>query len=243
MNHPETPTDALEESAAAPTEAFEGDDSVEPVEGADSAEAVASAETVEAVEALPDVAVQPMEPERLVAALEAILFVVEAPVTLPALAAAVQQPTDAVAAALQTLRTSYDERGAGIEVRDVSGGVRIYTRPDYADAVEQFLQEGQRSRLTQAALETLAVIAYRQPVTRSRISAIRGVNVDGVVRTLLARGLIVEVGTDPETGGGLFQTTDVFLEKMGLNSLEELPSLAPLLPDVEGLDNIAPDEL
>jgi segregation and condensation protein B len=108
--------------------------------------------------------------------------------------------------------------------------------------VEQFLQEGQRSRLTQAALETLAVIAYRQPVTRARVSAIRGVNVDGVVRTLLARGLIVEVGSDPDTGGGLFRTTDLFLEKMGLNALDELPSLAPLLPDIEGLDSFATDE-
>jgi len=110
-------------------------------------------------------------------------------------------------------------------------------------AVEQFLQDGQRSRLSQAALETLAVIAYRQPVTRSRISAIRGVNVDGVVRTLLARGLIVEVGTEHETGAGLFGTTDLFLERMGLDSLDELPSLAPLLPDVDGLDAIAADDL
>jgi segregation and condensation protein B len=125
----------------------------------------------------------------------------------------------------------------------VAGGVRIYTRPDHAGVVEQFLHEGQRSRLTQAALETLAVIAYRQPVTRSRVSAIRGVNVDGVVRTLLARGLIVEVGTDPETGGGLFRTTDLFLEKMGLQSLDELPSLAPLLPDIEGLDTFPTDDV
>jgi segregation and condensation protein B len=194
-------------------------------------------------EALPDVAVAAIEPERLAAAIEAILFVVEAPVTVQALAAAVQQTTGAVQAALEVLRDGYDARAAGIELREVAGGVRIYTRPEHADAVEQFLQEGQRSRLTQAALETLAVVAYRQPVTRSRISAIRGVNVDGVVRTLLARGLIVEVGTDPETGGGLFRTTDLFLEKMGLTSLEELPSLAPLLPDVEGLDSIAPDDL
>lgn len=194
-------------------------------------------------ETLPDVAASRIDPERLVAALEAILFVVEAPVSVTALAAAVQQPTGVVTAALESLRASYDERGAGIELREVAGGVRIYTRLEHADAVEQFLQEGQRTRLTQAALETLAVIAYRQPVTRSRVSAIRGVNVDGVVRTLLARGLIVEVGTDPETGGGLFRTTDLFLEKMGLNSLEELPSLAPLLPDVEGLDSIAPDDI
>lgn len=194
-------------------------------------------------ETLPPVAAAQVEPDRLAAALEAILFVVEAPVTVTALAAAVQQTTDSVSTALDALRAGYEQRGAGIELREVSGGVRIYTRAEHADAVEQFLQEGQRSRLTQAALETLAVIAYRQPVTRSRVSAIRGVNVDGVVRTLLARGLIVEVGTEPETGGGLFRTTELFLEKMGLNSLDELPSLAPLLPDIEGLDAIAPDDL
>jgi segregation and condensation protein B len=200
-------------------------------------------EIAEPAPALPDVAVTPIEPDRLAAALEAILFVVESPVTVTALATAVQQPVDAVSAGLETLRASYDERAAGVELREVAGGVRIYTRAEHAGVVEQFLQEGQRSRLTQAALETLAVVAYRQPVTRSRISAIRGVNVDGVVRTLLARGLIVEVGTEPETGGGLFRTTDLFLEKMGLTSLDELPSLAPLLPDVEGLDTLAPDDL
>jgi segregation and condensation protein B len=197
---------------------------------------------VDEVDELPVVAAQVMEPSQLAAAIEAILFVVEAPVTVAALAVTVQQPTDAVQQALDSLRTGYDERGAGIELREIAGGVRIYTRPDHADTVEQFLQEGQRSRLTQAALETLAVIAYRQPVTRSRVSAIRGVNVDGVVRTLLARGLIVEVGTDPETGGGLFRTTELFLEKMGLQSLDELPSLAPLLPDIDGLDSIISDE-
>jgi segregation and condensation protein B len=194
-------------------------------------------------ETLPEVAVEPVDPARLTAALEAILFVVESPVSARALAAAVGQPVPVVHQALDELRAGYDERGAGIELRDVASGVRIYTRGEHADVVEQFLQDGQRSRLTQAALETLAVIAYRQPVTRSRVSAIRGVNVDGVVRTLLARGLIVEVGTDPETGGGLFRTTELFLEKLGLNSLDELPSLAPLLPDIEGLDAIAPDDL
>ena len=203
---------------------------------------VAEAELAEAELDLPVVAAAPVEPEQLAAALEAILFVVEAPVTVAALAVAVQQPTETVQEALDLLRTGYDERAAGIEVREVAGGLRIYTRPEHADTVEHFLQEGQRSRLTQAALETLAVIAYRQPVTRARVSAIRGVNVDGVVRTLLARGLIVEVGSDPETGGGLFRTTDLFLEKMGLNSLDELPSLAPLLPDIDGLDSFATDE-
>ena len=180
------------------------------------------------------------DPALLRAAIEAILFVVDAPVQATSIAAALQVPTPDVESALAELRLSYDERGAGIEVRDVAGGVRIYTRPEVAAQVEVFLHDGQRSRLTQAALETLAVVAYRQPVTRSRVSAIRGVNVDGVVRTLTARGLVVEAGTDPETGGGLLRTTELFLEKMGLTELSELPSLAPLLPDLEGLDT---DEL
>jgi len=118
--------------------------------------------------------------------------------------------------------------------------VRLYSRPELAGWIESFLMDGQRVRLTQAALETLSVIAYRQPITRSRISAIRGVNVDGVVRTLITRGLITEVGADPDTGGGLYRTTELFLEKMGLRSLDELPSLAPLLPELSGLES---DEL
>ncbi len=179
----------------------------------------------------------------LAPALEAILFVLDAPVTTAALAAGVQRPQPEVEQAVAELRAGYDERGAGIELRDVAGGIRIYTRPAHAAAVGHFLLEGQRSRLSQAGLETLAVIAYRQPVTRARVSAIRGVNVDGVVRTLLARGLVAETGTDPETGGGLYQTTELFLERMGLQSLSELPSLAPLLPDVEGLDSVDVDEL
>jgi segregation and condensation protein B len=177
-------------------------------------------------------AATPLEQAELVAALEAILFIVEAPVALSTLAAALQQPLDSVRTAVELLRSGFDERGAGVQLREVAGGVRIYTRAQYAPYVESFLQDGQRSKLTQAALETLAVIAYRQPVTRSRVSAIRGVNVDGVVRTLSSRGLIVEDGADPDTGGGLFRTTDLFLEKMGLESLTQLPSLAPLLPDL-----------
>lgn len=183
------------------------------------------------------------DPAELAAAVEAILFVQDAPVPIATLAAGLQQTTDAVSAAVQRLQAAYDERHAGIELREIAGGLRLYTRAEHADAVEHFLQDGQRSRLSQAALETLAVIAYRQPVTRARVSAIRGVNVDGVVRTLLARGLIVEVGADPETGGGLFRTTDLFLERMGLDSLDQLPSLAPLLPGVEGIDSLAAEEL
>jgi segregation and condensation protein B len=183
------------------------------------------------------IATKQADPAELAGAIEAILFVTDAPVPVATLAASLQQTTDAVAAALDTLRAAYDAREAGVELVEIGGGIRIYTRPEHHDAVEQFLQDGQRGRLSQAALETLAVIAYRQPVTRGRVSAIRGVNVDGVVRTLLARGLIVEVGTDPDTGGGLFRTTELFLERMWLRSLDELPSLAPLLPDVDGLDS------
>ncbi len=193
---------------------------------------------------VPDGQSQQGEPEldqtRLGAALEAILFVVEAPVTITSLASAVRMPIEAIEAALAELAMRYDETNAGVELRHVAGGVRLYTRPEFSTQVEQFLVDGQRSRLTQAALETLAVIAYRQPVTRARVSAIRGVNVDGVVRTLTARGLILEVGTDAETGGGLYRTTELFLEKMGLQSLDDLPSLAPLLPELDGLDIESP---
>jgi segregation and condensation protein B len=197
-------------------------------------------ESIEQDELPGPLATTPADPAELAAAIEAILFVTEAPVSVTTLAVSLQQTTDAVTAALDELRAGYDERGAGVGLVEIGGGVRIYTRPEHHDAVEQFLQDGQRSRLSQAALETLAVIAYRQPVTRSRVSAIRGVNVDGVVRTLLSRGLIVEVGTEAESGAGLFRTSDLFLERMGMQSLEELPSLAPLLPELAGLEH---DEL
>lgn len=124
-----------------------------------------------------------------------------------------------------------------MDLRRVGEGWRLYTRDTYAPFVEKLLLDGQRSKLTRAALETLAVIAYRQPVTRSRIAAVRGVNVDGVVRTLLARGLIEENGTDPETGGTLYVTTELFLERLGLSSLDDLPPIAPLLPEVDSIDD------
>jgi segregation and condensation protein B len=176
------------------------------------------------------------DPRALRAAIEAVLFVVESPVTTAGLATVLQRPTGEVEEAVRELAHDLGARSSGIELREVAGGVRLYTRPELASWVEAFLLDGQRTRLTQAALETLAVIAYRQPVTRARISAIRGVNVDGVVRTLTARGLIVEVGTDPDTGGGLYRTAELFLEKMGLRSLDELPSLAPLLPELDGTE-------
>jgi segregation and condensation protein B len=180
--------------------------------------------------------VEPVDPARVLACVEAVLFVSDGPISAISLAAGIGQPLDAVESALTRLGEIYYERGAGIELRTVAGGVRLYTRGDVASVVEQFLRDGQRTRLTQAALETVAVIAYRQPVTRARISAIRGVSVDGVIRTLVTRGLIVEVGTESESNATLYATTDLFLEKMGLSSLEELPSLAPLLPELDGLD-------
>jgi segregation and condensation protein B len=172
-----------------------------------------------------------LDPAALRGGLEALLFVVDTPVDEVTLAGALRCPVPRVRAELAALAASYDERGAGITLRRAGEGWRLYTREDFAPVVERHLTGGQRSRLTQAALETLAVIAYRQPVTRARISAIRGVGVDGVMRTLLTRGLVTEVGTDPDSGGGLYGTTPLFLERMGLTGLHELPPLAPLLPD------------
>jgi segregation and condensation protein B len=215
---------------------------VEETVGASAEESEETAEETaeETSEESAEQALGPADVGELDAAVEAILFVVDSPLEAASLAAALRVPVPDIEHALDRLRTGYDERGAGIELRDAAGGVRLYTRSSVAPHVERFLQDGQRSRLSQAALETLAVIAYRQPVTRSRVAAIRGVNVDGVVRTLLSRGLIVEVGTDPDTGGGLFRTSELFLERMGMQSLGELPSLAPLLPELDGLEH---DEL
>ncbi|WP_232085155.1 SMC-Scp complex subunit ScpB [Arthrobacter sp. SO5] len=124
----------------------------------------------------------------------------------------------------------------GFELRNIAGGWRIYSRAEFADIVGGFVLEGQTARLTQAALETLAVIAYRQPVSRARVSAIRGVNVDSVVRTLTQRGLIEDSGTDPESGAILYRTTSYFLERMGIGSVAEMPQLSPHLPGLEGIE-------
>ncbi|KAA9393037.1 SMC-Scp complex subunit ScpB [Kocuria coralli] len=124
----------------------------------------------------------------------------------------------------------------GFELRKVGGGWRFYSRSEFASVVQAFVLEGQTSKLSQAATETLAVVAYRQPVSRARVSAIRGVNVDGVIRTLVARGLLAEVDRDPITGALLYATTPYFLEKLGLDSLEELPRISPHLPGVDQLD-------
>ena len=128
------------------------------------------------------------------------------------------------------LAAEYDEQGRGFDLRNVAGGWRYYTREELAPVVERFVLEGQQARLTQAALETLAVVAYKQPVSRARVSAIRGVNVDGVMRTLVSRGLVEEAGQEPETTAILYRTTYYFLERIGIASLADLPELAPFLP-------------
>jgi segregation and condensation protein B len=171
--------------------------------------------------------------------LEALLLVVDTPVTEEALAAATEQPVYRVAAKLRGLAGELTERDSGIDLRVAGGGWRLYTRARFAPYVERLLLDGSRSKLTRAALETLAVVAYRQPVTRARVSAVRGVNVDAVMRTLLARGLITEAGTDPDTGATTFATTELFLERLGLASLADLPDIAPLLPDVDMIDDLS----
>jgi segregation and condensation protein B len=170
-------------------------------------------------------------PANLTAALEAILLVLDEPVPTDALAEVLAVPVDEMTGVLEQLSAAYTSEGRGFDLRRAAGGWRLYTRGEYASYVERFILDGQSVRLTQAALETLAVIAYQQPVTRSRMSAIRGVNCDGVVRTLSNRGLIEECGTQPESGAFLYRTTLLFLEKLGLDSLDELPPLAPFLPD------------
>lgn len=186
-----------------------------------------------------DVAEPPeLEDSELGAALEALLLVVDTPVTVDSLAGAIDQPAYRVAAKLRLMADELAARDSGIELREAGGGWRMYTRARYAPYVERLLLDGTRSKLTRAALETLAVVAYRQPVTRARVSAVRGVNVDAVMRTLLARGLITEAGVDPDTGAVTFATTELFLERLGLQSLVDLPDIAPLLPDVDNIDDI-----
>ena len=169
-------------------------------------------------------------------ALEALLLLAAEPVTEFELAQAVGVPESVVSETLAELVAFYEETGRGFELRQVAGGWRYYTREEHADLITRYVTEGQQSKLSQAALETLAVVAYTQPISRGRVSAVRGVNVDGVMRTLLARGLIEEAGHDPESGALLFATTSYFLERMGLQSLDDLPPLAPQLPEVEELE-------
>ncbi len=171
-------------------------------------------------------------------AIEAVLMVVDEPVTEMSLASALELPVEDVLGHLHALERQYAADQRGFTLRSVAGGWRMYSRPEFAPVVEKFVLDGQQARLTQASLETLAVIAYRQPVSRARVSAVRGVNVDGVVRTLVSRGLIEEVGDVGDSGAVLYRTTTYFLQRMGLSSLDELPALAPYLPDADVIDEL-----
>ena len=176
-------------------------------------------------------------------ALEAVLMVADQPLDHLSLASAVGYPPEEVREALASLAREYDEQQRGFELRNVAGGWRYYSREELAPVVERFVLEGQQARLTQAALETLSVVAYKQPVSRARVSAIRGVNVDGVMRTLLSRGLVEEAGVDAHSNATLYRTTSYFLERIGITSLAELPELAPLMPDLEELDDLDQPEV
>ena len=182
-------------------------------------------------------------PGGLAAGIESVLMVIDEPIGATALAQVFEVGEERVTAALISLQAQYDggDTQRGFELRELAGGWRIFSRSEFAPYVSRFVIDGQTARLTQAALETLAVIAYRQPVSRGRIAAIRGVNVDSVVRTLLTRGLIHEAPDEGESGATLYQTTSYFLEKLGLGSLSELPLLSPHLPGVGDIDEFDVD--
>src|SRR3954471_5227292 len=189
---------------------------------------------------IPDIAEHAeMDPDELGRVLESLLLVVDTPVTAEALASATEQPVYRVAAKLRLMCDELTERDSGLDRQHNSEGWRLSTRARFAPFVEKLLLDGTRTKLTRAALETLAVVAYRQPVSRVRVSAVRGVNCDAVMRTLLARGLITESGTDSDTGATTFATTELFLERLGLSSLADLPDIAPLLPDIDVIDDLS----
>ncbi len=170
--------------------------------------------------------------------IEAILMVVDEPVSEVVLAQIIEVPTEQILDSLLSLQKEYENTSRGFQLRQISGGWRFYSHPDLAPLVEKFVLDGQQAKLTQAALETLAVIAYRQPVSRARVSAIRGVNVEAVMKTLIQRGLVEESGIEHETGAILYKTSSYFLERLGINSVADLPALAPFLPNVDGLDEV-----
>lgn len=171
---------------------------------------------------------------------EAVLFVADEPVPVAVLAEVLDAPPAKTSRLLRNMSADYTAEGRGFDLREVAGGWRYYTRGRFASVVARFVDDGREVRLSQAGLETLAVIAYRQPVSRARVSAVRGVNCDGVIRTLVLRGLVEDAGREEGTAAVLYRTTDYFLERLGLADLAELPDLAPFLPD--GVDGILDDE-
>ncbi|WP_257161134.1 SMC-Scp complex subunit ScpB [Corynebacterium cystitidis] len=169
--------------------------------------------------------------------LESILLVIDSPAAAETLAGALGAEVADVRDQLRLLSDELDSRGSGIDLRETEEGWRFYTRQDNAEAVEKFLLDGTQTRLSRAAMETLAVVAYRQPVTRAQVAGVRGVNVDGVMRTLSLRGLVREVEPDDATGAHRYVTTELFLELLGIDSLDRLPDLAPLLPEVDSIED------
>jgi segregation and condensation protein B len=185
----------------------------------------------------------PVGDENLREAIEAVLMVADHPVSVVSLAQVTNQPHTKVSQALSELADHYDggdqSPRRGFELREVGGGWRIYARRDWDELITRFVHDDSPQRLSQAALETLAVVAYKQPVTRPQVSAVRAVNVDSVMRTLLARGLITEASTDPETGAIFYETTPLLLEYLGIESISDLPPLSPLLEDgSSGFDDV-----
>lgn len=173
----------------------------------------------------------------LAAAIEALLLIADEPLSAEDLGTVLKTPPDLVTATVEQLQSDYATSGRGFTIRRESGGWRFVTAADCSELVTRFVKDGQSARLSQAALETLAVVAYRQPVSRSRVSAIRAVNVDGVMKTLMNRGLVTEVGHDADSGAVLYATTEYFLQRLGIASLDELPPVADYLPDLADLDS------
>ncbi|MEN9736811.1 MAG: hypothetical protein RJA26_44 [Actinomycetota bacterium] len=181
---------------------------------------------------------QAVDDDNLLAAIEAILMVAEAPIPLISLAGALDRPLNEIRNAVTELQADYSgtaegSRKRGFELREVGGGWRIYVREEFDWAVNMFVANENPTKLSQAALETLAVIAYKQPISRGQVASIRAVNVDSVVRTLLSRGLITELFTDAETGAINYGTTELTLQLLGINSLDELPPISPYLPSAD----------
>ncbi len=211
---PQEPQEAVETSPTAP-------EASEPAPGAQEAQEAPERDPLDEPDGTQedDILSDGLGAPSLGAALEAVLLVTDEPLDVPTLAALVRRPATEVAEQLAELAGEYADQGRGFELREVAGGWRFYTRADCAEVVERYVRDGQQARLTQAALETLAVVAYRQPVSRARISAVRGVNVDGVIRTLTSRGLVAEAGHDASTGAILYRTTELFLDRLGIRSL------------------------
>ncbi|MEY2641770.1 MAG: SMC-Scp complex subunit ScpB [Acidimicrobiia bacterium] len=171
---------------------------------------------------------------QLVRALEAIILVASEPVSPELLAQILEQPIDVVTSLCESLASAYDDAGHGFQLVQVAGGYRYQSHPDVAAYVERYILDGQRARLSGAALETLAIIAYKQPISRAQVAAIRGVDPDGVMRTLQGRGYIDQVGRDPGPGQAvMWGTTPAFLEKLGINSIADLPAIAEFVPGAD----------